>query len=254
MKILESRLRSLFMMVIIVTVVPSCASRVTTHDVDEMMKRIKWFGFGSFRIETPDAVIYIDPNVRMTPMSKADADIILITHGHEDNHSEDAVRMLANEKTRIIMPSQMADLIKKVNPEYTMIEGMSAGDVKEAEGMTIEAVPAYNTGFGDAALVDHLISYGWLGYVLKFDKVKIYFTGGTSLIPEMNDVRCDILIGDFFLGEDDPAGLAEVARRTRASMVIPAYLYPAGAVFDEFDVLRGALPPDVRMTVIPLSK
>ena len=232
----------------------SCASRATTHDVDEMMKRIKWFGFGSFRIEMPDAVIYIDPNVRMTPISKPDADIILITHGHEDNHSEDAVKRLANEKTRIIMPSQMADLIKKVNPEYTMIEGMSAGDVKKAAGIEIEAVPAYNTGFGDAALVEHLISYGWLGYVLKFGKVKMYFTGGTSLIPEMSDVRCDILVGDFFLGGDDPAGLAEVARRTRASMVIPAYLYPAGAVFDEFDVLRGALPPDVRMAVLPVPK
>jgi len=219
-----------------------------------MMKRIKWYGFGAFRIESPDAVIYIDPNIRTMPVFKADADIILITHGHEDNHSEEAVQRLANDKTRIIMPAQMADLIKKVNPEYTMIEGMAPGDVKKASGMEIEAVPAYNTGFGDAALVDHLISYGWLGYVLKFDKVNIYITGGTSLIPEMNDVRCDILIGDFFLGGDDPAGLVEVARRTRASMVIPAYLYPAGAVFDEFDVLRGALPPDVRMTVLPVPR
>lgn len=241
------------MMILSITVT-SCTSRATTHDVDEMMKHIKWYGFGAFRIESPDTVIYIDPNIRTTPITKPDADIILITHGHEDNHSEEAVMRLANEKTRIIIPSQMADLLKKVNPGYTMIEGMSAGDVKKISGVRIEAVPAYNTKFGDAALVEHLISYGWLGYVLKFDKVTIYITGGTSLIPEMNDVRCDILIGDFFLGEDDPAGLAEVARRTRASMVIPAYLYPAGAVFDEFDVLRGALPPDVRMTVIPLSK
>lgn len=232
----------------------ACTSRATTHDVDEMMKHITWYGFGAFRIESPDAVIYIDPNIRTTPVSKPDADIILITHGHEDNHSEEAVQRLANDKTRIIMPSQMADLIKKVNPEYTMIEGMAPGDVKKVSGIGIEAVPAYNTGFGDAALVDHLISYGWLGYVLKFDKVTIYITGGTSLIPEMNDARCDILIGDFFLGSDDPTGLAEVARRTRASMVIPAYLYPAGAVFDEFEMLRGALPPDVRMTVLPVLK
>ncbi len=254
MKIISLRQMMPVMCVMSFVLLVACSSRASEQDIDSTMKNIKWYGFGSFRIDFEGTVLYVDPNTRMMPVKERDADFILITHGHEDNYIEESVKELSNDKTKVILPSQMAALAKKINPEYTQIEGMASGDILELGDIEVQAVPAYNTDTADAAPVTHSITYGWLGYVLTMNKVKVYITGGTSIIPEMEDVRCDIILGDFYLGADDPKGLAEAARRTNARMIVPAYLYPAGALYDEFDVLLGALPKGIRMTVMPLSR
>lgn len=111
---------------------------------------------------TAGTVIYIDP------YSKGDysetADLILVTHGHDDHNKVDSVSK--KDSTEIIT---YKDLHPNINT-YNSIEKL---DVK------ITAVPAYNKNHAKNSCV---------GYILEFDGFKIYHSGDTDYIKEMDDL------------------------------------------------------------------
>jgi L-ascorbate metabolism protein UlaG (beta-lactamase superfamily) len=150
-------------------------------DVEAFVKeRIAWLGHASFRIEGDKSVVYIDP-WKLTHAKPAD--LVCITHNHFDHLSVEDVEKIRGESTVIVGPADCRASFDSAFKEISAGKSLTAGDV------TVEAVPAYNT---DKDF--HPKANNWLGYIITVDGVRVYHTGDTDVIPEMADVRTDVVL------------------------------------------------------------
>jgi len=144
-----------------------------------MLDKIKWLGHASIRIEA-QKIIYIDPwKIRGGPK----ADLILISHTHHDHLSPADIRKIRKEDTVIVAAvdaaAQLSGDVRALNP----------GDKVTVQGITIEAVPAYNIGKPYHPKANH-----WIGFILTVEGKTIYYGGDTDFIPEMKEIKADIWI------------------------------------------------------------
>jgi L-ascorbate metabolism protein UlaG (beta-lactamase superfamily) len=165
------------------------------NNVDEIKKKIEWlrsshaYGSACVRI-THGKVIYIDPSHLSTEQTSVKADFILVTHSHDDHFSIKALRDLQKESTIIITPADCHEELIKSSINFKLLK-LLPGDKTVLDGMSIEAVPAYNLESSA-----HPRSKGWVGYIITMQGVRIYHSGDTSFIPEMkglNDIDIAIV-------------------------------------------------------------
>lgn len=146
---------------------------------DSMINNIHWLGHDTFKI-TAEKVIYTDPFKIKTGDT---ADIILITHEHYDHCSPEDVKKLQGPDTVIVT---VADCAKKLSGKIMTVK---PGDKITAAGISIEAVPSYNTN-----KKFHPKEKDWVGYIFTVTGQRIYLAGDTDHIPEMIDFRADIAL------------------------------------------------------------
>lgn len=143
-------------------------------EVKKMVENIHWLGHDTFKI-VGEKIIYTDP---FKIKKKDTADIILITHEHYDHCSPDDVKKIQGPKTIIVTTS---DCAKKLSGN---IKKIKPGEKINVEGIEIEAVPAYNTN-----KQFHTKDKGWVGFIFKVNKQRIYIAGDTDYIPEMKTFK-----------------------------------------------------------------
>ena len=186
-----------------------------------LIDAIEWLGHSGFRIKAGQASVYIDP-YRVQDGAAA-ADLILITHGHFDHFSPSDVERLRHERTRIVGPAAVAERLSG------QVISVAPGEVVEDElvrGVGIVAVAAYNTSKRDAAGNPfHRREAGWLGYDLNVQGQRLYHSGDTDVIPEMDavagvDVALLPVSGVYVM---TPAEAAEAARRIAPSVAVPMH-------------------------------
>ncbi len=173
----------------------------------------------SIRIEYDGKEIEIDPVTKLgakvidcTKLPKAD--YIFVTHEHGDHFDQAALRVLSNNKTRLVTNKRCADM-------YGAGEVMANGDVlKIADDFTVEAVPAYNTTEGRQQFHPKGRDNG---YILTLDGLRIYIAGDTEDIPEMESVK-DIDIA--FLPCNQPYTMTTDQLVKAARIVKPKVLFP----------------------------
>ncbi|MCM8758113.1 MAG: MBL fold metallo-hydrolase [Candidatus Omnitrophica bacterium] len=146
-----------------------------------LLDKIKWLGHASFLIEL-DKIIYFDPWKIKEGLPLAD--IIFISHSHYDHCSPDDVKKIIKKDTFIITDKTSAKnflnyKLKIVKPTDTL----NIGDIK------IEVVPAYNI-----SKPFHSKSDDNLGFIVSVMNTRIYHCGDTDFIPEMKNIKCDILL------------------------------------------------------------
>jgi len=146
---------------------------------NSMIKNIHWLGHDTFKI-TGDKVIYTDP-FKIKAGDKAD--IILITHEHYDHCSPEDVKKLQGPDTVIVT---VADCAKKLSGKIMTVK---PGDNIEVAGISIEAVPSYNTN-----KKFHPKENSWVGYIFTVNGQRIYLAGDTDHIPEMKNFKADIAL------------------------------------------------------------
>ncbi|HEA46250.1 MAG TPA: MBL fold metallo-hydrolase [Candidatus Pacearchaeota archaeon] len=137
---------------------------------------IKWLGHAGFMIKN-SRVIYIDP-YKIKEGSEP-ADLILITHSHQDHCSFPDLSKIVKEGTKIVATPDCQSKIAKFNVPIK-IELMEPGQEVDLGDVKISAVPAYN--------IDkhfHSGEEGWVGYIIKIEGIMIYHAGDTDIIPEM---------------------------------------------------------------------
>ena len=159
------------------------------------VNKIIWLGHGSIRIEG-EKVIYIDPwKLKADPPR---ADIILITHSHYDHLSIEDIDKISREETVIIAP---ADCAGKLPAGFRKI---APGEKEIVDKVVIEAVPAYNIN-----KQFHPRANNWVGYIIRMGGEKIYQSGDTDYIPEMDSIRADVVIvpvgGTFTMSAEEAA-------------------------------------------------
>lgn len=124
-------------------------------------------------------VIYIDP-VKTSGIAKAD--VLLISHGHEDHFSLEDIHRLMKDTTVVYCPQPIARRIKRGN-----VIGVKPGDKISIGEIEIIAIPAYNAKPVFLGMYPH--GRENVGYILRFSTGSLYFTGDTDLVPEMRELK-----------------------------------------------------------------
>src|SRR3954468_16923105 len=149
-----------------------------------LLDAIDWLGHSGFRVTVGRSVVYIDPY--RVPEDAPQADLILITHGHYDHFSPQDVERLSHEGTWLVGPPAVAE---RVSGQVVSIAPGEALDRELARGIDVAAVAAYNTSKRDASgRVFHPREAGWVGYELRVRGDRLYHSGDTDVIPEMDSV------------------------------------------------------------------
>ena len=172
--------------------------------MSDKLNGITWFRGSSVRIRRTGLEIHVDP-IRVPDDSKAD--IILLTHPHYDNFSEDDIARVRSSETLIIAPATMKKQLGDAD------HFMRPGDMLQLDGFDVLAVPAHNV-----EKKFHTPADGWLGYVFSVGDTTFYHAGDTDFLPSMFGIRCDIAFlpcgGHYTMGVDDAA-------RAQAARVLP---------------------------------
>jgi L-ascorbate metabolism protein UlaG (beta-lactamase superfamily) len=145
--------------------------------------KITFLGHASLRLTFGGKEIYIDPFSRMADYSKLPkADVIFITHEHGDHLDPNAVAAVRTAKTVMVLTAACAQQI-------TGGIVMKNGDKQTVEGISVEAVPAYNLVHKrENGQPFHPQGQG-NGYILTFGDKRVYIAGDTENIPEMKSLR-----------------------------------------------------------------
>ncbi len=173
----------------------------------------------TMRIEFDGKEIEIDPVAKLGEntidyAAMPQADYILITHEHFDHLDTAAIKLLTNDKTRLITNQRCAEMLG-----YGTV--MANGDILQlADDFTIEAVPAYNITEGHQNFHPKGRDNG---YILTLDGLRVYIAADTEDIPEMANIK-DIDVA--FLPCNQPYTMTVEQLVNAARMVKPKVLFP----------------------------
>ena len=178
---------------------------------------ITFIGHGSLMFAFGGKVIHVDPYSKLADYAKLPkADILLITHEHRDHLDLVALEKVRAEKTQVVLTEAGA----------AQVSGgivMKNGDRKAIDGLTIEAVPAYNiVGKRENGQPYHPKGAG-NGYILTFGDKRVYVAGDTENIPEMKGFKN---IDIAFLPMNLPYTMTPEMVADAAKMIQPKVLYP----------------------------
>jgi L-ascorbate metabolism protein UlaG (beta-lactamase superfamily) len=140
---------------------------------------ITFIGHGTLMLTFGDKIIHVDPYSRLTDYSKLPkADLILLTHQHQDHLDPAAMQKIRKENTVMILTRSCAESIKG-----GII--MTNGETRTVSGIKIDSIPAYNlTNKRPDGQPYHPKGEG-NGYVLTFADKRIYIAGDTENTQEM---------------------------------------------------------------------
>lgn len=152
--------------------------------------KINWYGHDAFTLEK-GTKICIDP----FKLSKSiDADIILISHDHFDHCSLEDLKKISSDKTTIVSAKECLSKLDNLKCREKL--GITPGEEKTVNDVKIRAINAYNINKinPDTKRPFHPKEDNKVGFLIKINAVTIYHTGDSDHIPEMNDLRPDVLL------------------------------------------------------------
>lgn len=179
--------------------------------------KITFLGHGSLMLDFNGMNISIDPFSRVANYAELPkADLILLTHEHQDHLDLDALEDVRTDKTVIVLTETCAN----------QVDGgivMHNGDVRNLNDLNIEAVPAYNLVHKrDSGQAFHPKGIG-NGYVLTFGDKRVYIAGDTENTPEMKTLpEIDVA----FLPMNLPFTMTPEMVADAAKAFRPKILYP----------------------------
>ena len=179
--------------------------------------KITFIGHGTLMFSYNDKVIHLDPWSRLADYSRLPkADLILITHEHGDHLDTRAVEIIRKAQTKVVLTKACAEKI----PGGIV---MKNGDVRTVLGLKIEAVPAYNIVHKRSGGQPFHPKGRGNGYVVTFDKTRVYVAGDTENVPEMKKLK---KIDIAFLPMNLPYTMTPKMVADAARAFGPKILYP----------------------------
>ena len=185
-----------------------------------LVDSLEWLGHSGFRIATRGATVYIDP-YRAPDGPKAD--LILVTHGHYDHYSPQDIERLSHDGTCLVAPAAVAE---RAGGRVTSIAPGEELELDAVPGVQVAAVAAYNTSKRDReGRLFHPREAGWVGFDLNVRGERLYHSGDTDVIPEMDavvgvDVALLPVSGVYVMTAGEAA---EAARRMQPQLAVPMH-------------------------------
>lgn len=209
-----------------------------------LLDAVEWLGHSGFRIRVGDAVLYIDPyRVNGGPR----ADVILVTHGHYDHFSPQDIERLSGDGTWLVAPAAVAE---RVSGQVVSIAPGEVVGQELAQGVEIAAIAAYNTSKRDASgNVFHPREAGGVGYDLNVRGERLYHSGDTDVIPEMDGVTgVDVALlpvsGVYVMTAEEAA---EAARRIQPRVAVPMHWGEQIGSYEDAATFAERAPVEVRI-------
>ncbi|MCL3882274.1 MBL fold metallo-hydrolase [Marivita sp. GX14005] len=173
----------------------------------------------SFVMQTPAGTIYVDPVGAADRYSDLPApDLILITHEHGDHYNAETLGAVMTDQTRMITNPAVFDML----PEdlASRASAMANGDEMDMDGITVNAIPAYNMTEGRLQFHPEGRDNG---YVLDFGGFRVYISGDTEDIPAMRELEN---IDLAFVCMNLPFTMDASAAASAVSDFAPTFVYP----------------------------
>jgi L-ascorbate metabolism protein UlaG (beta-lactamase superfamily) len=181
-----------------------------------MVDHVAWLGHDSFRI-SGSKVVYIDP--WHIAGGAPPADIVLVTHDHYDHFNKSDIAKISGPATVVVGPEEVTAQVRGET------RSVAPGDIVTIGGVTIRAVPAYNTDkFREPGVVFHPQADAKVGYVIEMDGTTYYHAGDTDVIDEMSEIDVDVALlpvsGTYVMTADEAARACD---KIRAKVVVPMH-------------------------------
>jgi L-ascorbate metabolism protein UlaG (beta-lactamase superfamily) len=193
--------------------------------MSDSLEGITWFRGSSVRIRRMGLEIHVDP---LRVDEDSEADLVLLTHPHYDNFSEDDIARVRGERTVLVAPASMKKQLDEVD-HY-----MRPGDMLQLEGFDVLAVPAHNL-----EKKFHTPEHGWLGYVFTVGGTTYYHAGDTDFLPSMFGIRCDVAFlpigGHYTMGVEEAARAGEACG---AEVIVPIHWGDPNGTEEDVERLR----------------
>ena len=209
-----------------------------------LIDSVEWLGHSGFRISASGGNVYIDPyRVKDGPP----ADLILITHGHYDHFSPQDVERLSHDGTWLVGPAAVAE---RVGGRVVSIAPGEAVERELVRGVHVAAVAAYNTSKRDGeGNLFHPREAGWVGYEINVRGERLYHSGDTDVIPEMDGVTgVDVALlpvsGVYVMTAGEAA---EAARRIQPRVAVPMHWGDQLGSLNDARAFADRAPVDVRI-------
>jgi L-ascorbate metabolism protein UlaG (beta-lactamase superfamily) len=181
--------------------------------------KVHWLGHDSFVLQGSRTIV-IDPF-----KAKGDykADLLLISHEHNDHLSEDDIKRFSSASTIIVAPS-ICEKPLKAFPQVKKF--VAPGSKIEVRGISLETVPAYNLNkFREPGKVFHPKADGRVGYVVTLDGVRFYHSGDSDATPEMKSLEVDVAFlpvsGTYVMTAEEAS---EAAKAMKVEVVVPMHV------------------------------
>ncbi len=172
-----------------------------------MLENIQVLYHSSIKINK-EKVIYIDP-YKITDDCH-DADIIFITHNHYDHYSEEDIKKIIKENTKIIVTNDLQESVSNLINKENII-AVKPNEKYCIEGISFETIPAYNIN-----KQFHPKQNNWVGYVIELNGIIYYIAGDTDITEENKQIKCDVAFvpvgGTYTMTAKEAASLVNIIK------------------------------------------
>ena len=203
------------------------------------------FGHASLSISHAGKHVYVDPCLSENDfVGLPKADVILVTHHHDDHFDPAAIEQLSKPTTMVIAPPQVAEQLDGA---------LDLGPGQRLHIMPwglVETVAAYNIERPQF----HPKERGDVGYVVTMADKRIYIGGDTELTPEMLAVEA---IDYLFLNVNLPYTMTVDMAVEAARKLSPKVFYPIhtiGMAAEEIATIKERLADtDIEVVLAPME-
>lgn len=220
-------------------VLSGCAGNASQYPQDKIQAKdgsritLTFYTHASIAVTAKGHTIYFDPSGEdINWKDEPSADLVLITHDHFDHLDTNAVKVLTGTGEYLKMaPGETCDPF---------------------EGISVEAVPAYNISEGQLAF--HPKERGDVGYILTAGGTRIYVSGDTEDNEDVLSIK-DIDVAFICVNQPYTMTVDQCVRVVKA--IRPAVFYPyhfgGTGVPTDIDALSDALSDVTDVRVRPLE-
>ncbi len=210
---------------------------------DELEVKVPPIRHATFVLEFGEQAIIVDPVADIDYTAFGEPTVILITDVHPDHWNMETVAMLMSTGTKVVAPASVADSWGGID---TVLE---YGEITEAEGIIIEAVPAYNLERGPREGELYHPEGRGNGYVVNFGFERIYIAGDTECVPEIKELDG---ISMAFIPMNLPYTMTPTEAAACVKEFKPAVVYPYHHRGSDLDVFVWRLEdtPDVEVRIL----